>query len=75
MFVQYGLQIKQGSPFKHTMTIELANDYLGYFPTDLAMSEGSYELTLARSAKAAAGSEGQVVAAALRALGRLNTGT
>ena len=73
MFVQYGLQIKQGSPFKHTMTIELANDYLGYFPTDLAMSEGSYELTLARSAKAAAGSEGQVVAAALRALGRLTS--
>lgn len=71
IFVQYGLQIKEQSPFAHTMTIELASDYLGYFPTDKALAEGSYETRLARSAKAAAGSEGAMVQAALAALRRL----
>ncbi|MGQ9554841.1 MAG: hypothetical protein ACUVWR_12085 [Anaerolineae bacterium] len=73
IFVEYGLQIKQQSPFPHTMTIELANDYVGYCPTDKALQEGSYETRLARSAKAAAGTEGAMVAAALAALGRLRT--
>lgn len=71
MFVQYALQIKERSPFRRTMAIELANDCLGYFPTDRAMAEGSYELTLARSAKAAAGSEKAVVDAAVKALSLL----
>ncbi|MHB0876696.1 MAG: hypothetical protein ACYC5O_11715, partial [Anaerolineae bacterium] len=70
IFVQYGLQIKEQSPFKQTMAIELANDYLGYFPTDKALDEGSYETRLARSAKAAKGSEGAMVQAALTALRR-----
>jgi neutral ceramidase len=71
IFVQYGLQIKAQSPFERTMTIELANDYLGYFPTDKALTEGSYESRLARSAKAACGSEGTMVQAALAALRRV----
>ena len=51
IFVEYGLQIKAQSPFNHTMTVELANDYVGYCPTDKALDEGSYETRLARSAK------------------------
>jgi neutral ceramidase len=71
IFVEYGLQIKKASPFANTMTVELANDYVGYCPTDKALTEGSYETTLARSAKAAPGTEGTMVAAALAALSKL----
>ncbi|MGQ9554734.1 MAG: hypothetical protein ACUVWR_11535, partial [Anaerolineae bacterium] len=46
VFVEYGLQIKAQSPFKDTMCIELANDYIGYCPTDKALAEGSYETAL-----------------------------
>jgi hypothetical protein len=70
VFVQYGLCVKEQSPFQKTMTVELANDWLGYFPTDKALREGSYENQLARSAKAAPGMEGATIAAALRALER-----
>ncbi|MFO7946992.1 MAG: hypothetical protein R6V19_09260, partial [Armatimonadota bacterium] len=71
IFVQYGLQIKAKSPFERTMTISLANDAVGYCPTDLALEEGSYETELARSAKAAPGTEGQMVNAAVDVLKRL----
>ncbi len=72
IFVEYGLQIKERSPFAHTMTVELANDYIGYTPTDKALGQGSYESRLARSAKAAAGTEGAVVSAALAARKRVH---
>mgnify|MGYP000871069420 FL=1 len=68
IFVEYGLQIKERSPFARTMTVELANDYVGYTPTDKALGEGSYESRLARSAKASPGTEGAFVSAALAAL-------
>ncbi|MGQ9556309.1 MAG: hypothetical protein ACUVWR_19585 [Anaerolineae bacterium] len=42
-----------------------------YFPTDRALWEGSYELQLARSAKAAVGMVGATIEAALTALRRL----
>ncbi len=70
-FAQYGLTIKQLSPFAHTMTVELANGYLGYLPTEGALVEGSYETQLARSAKAAQGTEGTMVEGALAALRRV----
>jgi len=71
IFVEYGLQIKRQSPFKHTMCIELANDWVGYCPTDRALQEGSYETQLARSSKAAPGTEEAMVKASLDALRRL----
>lgn len=36
MFVEIGLRIKEGSPFRPTMIIELANDWVGYVPTKKA---------------------------------------
>ncbi|HEX31015.1 TPA: hypothetical protein ENG04_13120 [Candidatus Poribacteria bacterium] len=51
IFVEIGLQIKKSSPFKATMTIELANDWVGYVPTEKAFEEGGYETELARSSK------------------------
>ena len=40
---EIGLQIKQRSPFAVTMIVSLANDCLGYLPTDDAIAEGGYE--------------------------------
>ena len=37
------------------MVVELANDWLGYIPTDQALDEGGYETVLATIAKAAPG--------------------
>lgn len=72
IFVEYGLQIKQQSPFERTFTVELANDYIGYCPTDQALQEGSYETRLARTAKAAPGTEGRFVSAAVEVLRALH---
>ena len=51
MFVEIGLRIKEGSPFRPTMIVELANDWVGYVPTKKAFGEGGYETELARSSK------------------------
>jgi hypothetical protein len=51
IFVEIGLQIKGRSPFNPTMTVELANDWVGYVPTKKAFEEGGYETEFARSSK------------------------
>jgi neutral ceramidase len=71
IFVEYGLQIKAKSPAARTMTIELADDYVGYCPTDAALEQGGYETWLARSAKAAPGTEGLMVGTAVALLDEL----
>jgi len=65
IFVQLGLSIKDGSPFKQTMIAELANGSIGYVPTKVAYAEGNYEVV---SARCAAGSGEELVAAALKQL-------
>ncbi len=73
IFVQIGLQIKEQSPFARTMTVELANDSVGYVPTDEALAQGGYETRLARSARVAAGTAPAMVETALRLLHQLAT--
>lgn len=71
MFVEYGLQIKAQSPFARTMTVELANDFVGYCPTDVGLEEGGYETWLCRWAMAAPGTEAQIVTAGINVLEQL----
>lgn len=48
VFVDLGLAIKEASPFRTTLVIELANDGPGYIPTRKAFAEGSYETVNSR---------------------------
>lgn len=48
VFVELGFFIKQHSPFKTTIVMELCNDAPGYIPTKKAFSEGSYETVNSR---------------------------
>ncbi len=68
IFVEFGLAIKQASPFKHTLVIELSNDNPAYIPTEKAFKEGSYETVNSRIAP---GGGERLVAEALRLLKQL----
>ena len=65
VFVELGLAIKQASPFKHTLVIELSNDNPAYIPTEKAFQEGSYETVNSRIAP---GGGERLVAEAVRLL-------
>ena len=69
IFVELGLEIKQRSPFRHTVIAELANGSIGYIPTKRGFDEGNYEPMSARCAK---GSGELLVEAALRLLGQVH---
>jgi len=68
IFVELGLAIKQASPFRQTLVIEICNDRPSYVPTLKAFGEGSYEVTNAR-VKPAAGE--MLVDAAVKLLKQL----
>lgn len=68
IFVELGLAIKRGSPFKRTIIAELANGAIGYIPTKRAHLEGNYEVI---SARVAEGSGEMLVDSALRQLREL----
>jgi hypothetical protein len=65
IFVELGLQIKAGSPFRQTMIAELANGSIGYVPNRVAYSQGNYEVVSARCTE---GSGEKLVDAALKQL-------
>jgi hypothetical protein len=65
IFVQLGLDIKAGSPFKTTILAELANGAIGYIPNRVAYPQGNYEVI---SARCAAGSGEMLVDSALTQL-------
>ena len=65
VFVELGWAIKQASPFKHTLVIELSNDNPAYIPTAKAFKEGGYETVNSRIEP---GGGEQLVAEALRLL-------
>lgn len=70
IFVELGMQIKQNSPFKTTLVIELANSAPGYIPTRKAFAEGSYETVNSRGVP---GCGEELVEVATELLNRLNS--
>lgn len=70
VFVEFGLAIKQGSPFETTLVIELANDAPGYIPTRKAFAEGSYETV---NSRVRPGEGERMVETALRLLNELKS--
>jgi hypothetical protein len=50
MFVEYGLMIKNCSPFENTFVVELANNSVSYVPNKKAFSQGGYEVENSRLA-------------------------
>ncbi len=65
IFVELGLEIKEKSPFRHTLIAELANGAIGYIPNKKAYDQGNYEPVSARCAK---GSGEMLVDSALKLL-------
>jgi hypothetical protein len=43
-FVEFQLEIKRKSPFKHTYLLTNSNGYMGYVPTSLAYDQEGYEV-------------------------------
>lgn len=70
IFCEFGLEIKDRSPAKHTIVIELANGAVGYFPTVAAFDEGGYEVT-ASATNYEKGSGEKLVESAVKQLNEL----
>jgi neutral ceramidase len=47
VYVEFGLKVKELSPYKSTMVIGLANSQAGYVPKEEAFSQGGYEVRTA----------------------------
>ena len=65
-FVEIGLAIQKASPFPFTATVGYAEDYIGYIPTDVAFSNGGYEIGPGRWSRVARGSEAIVCKQAIQ---------
>ena len=62
LFVEYGLEIKQKSPFEVTMISELTNGYCGYVPTEEAFAMKGYETHRTVFTSRLAKNGGQIIA-------------
>lgn len=48
MFTEFGLSVKEDSPFPITIPVELDNGDVGYIPNRIAYKEGAYEVVTSR---------------------------
>ena len=70
-FCQFGLNIKQASPWKPTMVVELTNGCCAYVGTAEAFLGGGYEVRTARCSYLAAGAGEQIADTSARLLCQL----
>lgn len=42
LFVEFGLKVKKEVPYKNVLVVGLANDYVGYIPTEKDYEQGGY---------------------------------
>ena len=68
VFAATGLAIKEASPLAHTMTMELANAYAGYLPSEQQHEWGGYETWPARSSHLEVAAESKIRKELLRLL-------
>lgn len=68
MFVEYGLAIKNFSPFANTLIVELSNHSISYVPNKKAFSQGGYEV---ENSRIAPGGGEMLAAAAIQMLNEL----
>jgi len=71
IFVEIGLELKEKSPFAHTMICELANGYFGYIATSKAIEEGGYETRINMSTNMAKETGSQLIENQLKLLNSL----
>ncbi len=72
VFSAIGLELKQKSPLRPSLTIELANGYHGYLPTPDQHPLGGYETWRARSSYLEVGASPKVVQKLLEMISALN---
>jgi hypothetical protein len=70
-FTKLGLDIKRRSPFKHTVVVELANDWIGYTPDREAHKLGGYQVWTGLHSCAEPGTGERIVDEAVKMLAEL----
>jgi hypothetical protein len=70
-FTKLGLEVKHRSPYKHTVVVELANDWIGYTPDREAHKLGGYQTWTGLHSYAEPGTGERLVDEAVKLLGEL----
>lgn len=68
LFTALGLEIKRRSPFRHTLVVGLANDWIGYIPTTADFDRGGYQVWTGLHSLVERGTGEQMVDAAVEIL-------
>lgn len=74
LFTEFGLRVKQESPFGTTFVCELANGWFGYVPTQEAFAHGGYEPRLAFQSRLVPEAGDRLTDVAIGLLNRLHAG-
>ncbi len=67
-FTSLGVDLKRRSPFKHTVVVELSNDWIGYLPDSEAHELGGYQVWTGLHSYAEPGTGERMVDAAVKML-------